>query len=84
MAIRETATCYSCSKRVEYTPCPERGALPEDARCSVLNGWLTVSHWKGIGDVDQYDFCSFGCLQRWVEARLPRIPKTFLEALQGE
>ena len=82
--IRKTTTCYSCGKRVEYTPCPERGALPEDARCSVLNGWLTVSRWKGMGDVDRYDFCSFGCLQRWVEAQVPRIPKTFLKAFQGE
>ncbi|MDI6815293.1 MAG: hypothetical protein QMC90_04355 [Dehalococcoidales bacterium] len=84
MAIRETATCYSCGKRVEYTPCSERGALPDDARCSVLNSWLTVSQWKGMGRVDQYDFCSFDCLQRWVEARALGIPKTFLKAFQGE
>lgn len=84
MVIRKTVTCYSCGKRVEYTPCPERGALPEDARCSVLNGWLTVSHWKGMGHVDRYDFCSFGCLQRWIKAQVPRIPKTFLEAFPGE
>ena len=37
-----------------------------------------------MGDVDHYDFCSFGCLQRWVEAQAPRIPKTFLSAFQDE
>ena len=84
MPIRKTAICHSCGKRVEYTPCSERAALPEDARCSVLNGWLTVSHWKGKGNVDQHDFCSFSCLQRWVEAQVPRIPRTFLRAFQGE
>ena len=80
----EIATCYSCGKRVEYTPCSKRGVLPEDARCNVLSGWLTVSQWKGMGHVDHYDFCSFACLLRWVEAQVPQIPKTFLDAFQGE
>lgn len=84
MPVRKTTSCYSCGKQAEYTQCCERAALPKDARCSVLNGWLTVFHWKGMGDVDHYDFCSFGCLQRWVEAQAPRIPKTFLSAFQDE
>ena len=78
------AICQCCGKRAEYAECSERGAPPENARCKVLHGWLTVSHWKGIGSVDHYDFCSFSCLQKWVEAHVPRVPKTFLEAFQGE
>ena len=52
--------------------------------CNVLAGWLTVSQWKGMGAVDHYDFCSFTCLQKWVEGQVPRVPKTFLEAFQDE
>jgi len=80
--MRRVATCYSCGKRVEYTPCSERGVLPEDAPCNVLSGWLTVSWWKGRGHVDHYDFCSIDCLFRWAEAEVPQIPKTFLDAFQ--
>ncbi len=80
--MRRAAICYSCGKRAEYTLCSERGALPEDARCNALSGWLTVSRWKGIGHVDQYDFCSFDCLFRWARAQVPKIPKTFLDAFQ--
>lgn len=83
MPVRKMAICYSCGKRVAYTPCCEREALPEDARCNVLGGWLTVTRWKGKGSVDQYDFCSFSCLQKWVEAQIPKIPETFLDAFQG-
>jgi hypothetical protein len=83
LPVRKMAICYSCGRRVAYTPCYEREALPEDARCNVLAGWLTVTRWKGKGSVDQYDFCSFGCLQKWVEAQIPKIPETFLDAFQG-
>jgi hypothetical protein len=37
-----------------------------------------------MGSVDHYDFCSFTCLQKWVEAQVPKVPKTFLEAFHGE
>ena len=84
MRKRNYAICQSCGKKVEYTDCSERCAPPEDARCKVLDGWLSVSHWKGMGAVDQYDFCSVGCLQNWVEAQLPQVPETFLEAFEGE
>lgn len=84
MPVRKMAICYSCGKRAEYTPCYERGTSLEDTRCNVLIGWLTVSRWKGKGSVDQYDFCSISCLQKWVEAQMPRIPKTFLDAFQGK
>ena len=85
-AMRESsyAICQSCGKKAEYVECSERGAPPDDARCMVLRGWLSVSHWKGMGTVDGYDFCSFTCLQKWVEAKVPKIPKTFFEAFQAE
>jgi len=78
------AICQSCGKKVEYSECSKRGARPDDARCMVLRGWLSVSHWRGMGTVDGYDFCSFSCLQRWVEAQVPTVPKTFLEAFQDD
>ena len=84
MAKRRLVICYSCGKEIEYTDCSSGGAPPDDARCKVLSGWLTVSQWKGMGAVEHYDFCSFSCLQRWVEAQVPRIPDTFLEAFREE
>jgi predicted amidophosphoribosyltransferase len=80
MAKRGLAVCYSCGKEIEYTHCSSRGAPPEDAQCKVLSGWLTVSEWKSMGSVDHYDFCSFSCLQKWVDSRTPRVPETFLKA----
>ena len=82
--MRNYATCYSCGKKVEYTPCDERGAMPDDARCNVLRGWLIVIQWQGIGHAKEYYFCSFDCLSRWVEEQVPQIPKTFLDAFTNE
>jgi len=84
MRKRNYAICQSCGKKAEYTDCSERCAPPEDARCKALSGWLSVSQWKGMGAVDHYDFCSFTCLQKWVEGKVPTVPKTFLEAFQDE
>ena len=84
MQKKRYAMCQGCGKKAEYAECSERCAPPEDARCVVLSGWLSVSHWKGMESVDHYDFCSFGCLQKWAEAQVPTVPKTFLEAFQGE
>jgi len=81
---KRCATCYSCGKRLEYTPCCERGTLPRDARCNALKGWLTVSRWRGMGVVDHYDFCCLDCLLRWVRAQAPEVPETFLDAFQRE
>lgn len=81
--MRRTATCDSCGKKVEYTSCSEREVVPEYARCNVLRGWLMVTRWKGLAQADQYLFCSFECLSRWVETQVPQIPKTFLDAFQG-
>jgi len=65
-------TCHSCGKRVEHSL--------EERPCEVLGGWLTVSHWKGLGAVEHYNFCSFTCLERWAEAQVPKIPEAFLKA----
>lgn len=84
MNKKSCAVCHGCGKKMEYTECSVKCAPPEDARCNALKGWLAVSHWKGLGAVEHYDFCCFTCLQKWVEAQVPRVPKTFLQAFQGE
>lgn len=83
-SAKKDTTCYTCGKKVEFASCSSREAPPEDAPCRVLSGWLTVHHWKGVRSIDQYDFCSFTCLQRWVEAQAPKIPGTFLKAFPEE
>ena len=80
--MRMVATCHSCGKSMDYVPCFEKRTLPKDARCNVLSGWLTVSQWKGVGYIDQYDYCSIDCLLTWVKAQLTQIPETFLDAFQ--
>ncbi len=80
MEKKKYAVCQSCGKRVLYNECSEKCAPPEDARCKVLTGWLSVSCWKGMGAVDYYDFCSVTCLQRWVDSNLPKVPETFRQA----
>jgi len=69
-------TCRFCGKRKE----PTSGEPP----CEVLEGWLTVAHWKGLGDVEHYSFCSLSCLKSWVDAHLPGVPKVFLESFGEE
>ena len=66
--------CHSCGKRVDFSP--------EERLCEVLSGWLTASHWKGLGVVEHYNFCSFTCLKRWVDAQVPKIPEVFLKAFE--
>ena len=84
MKKKSYAVCHGCGKKAEYTECSVKWAPPEDARCDTLKGWLSVYHWKGLGAVDHYDFCSFTCLQKWAEVQVPKVPKTFLEAFHGE
>jgi hypothetical protein len=74
------AICHFCGKRVEYTECSDEETAPEDARCEILKGWLLVRQWKGIGLIDDYDFCSLDCLQKWVLSQLPKIPEEYLRA----
>ena len=84
MGKKRYVVCQSCGKSVVYAECSERCAPPEDARCKVLTGWLSVSCWKGMGAVDYHDFCSLVCLQRWVDNKVPRIPESFLKAFKDE
>lgn len=74
--VKRYSICYSCGKRVEYP----WGEPP----CKALSGWLRVSYWKGLESVDHYDFCSFSCLQRWVDTQVPKIPDVFLESFGEE
>jgi len=66
--------CSSCGRGVEFSP--------EERPCEVLSGWLTVSQWKGLGEVEHYNFCSFTCLKRWADAQTPKVPEVFLKALE--
>ncbi|MCX5991758.1 MAG: hypothetical protein NTZ04_05455 [Chloroflexi bacterium] len=84
MNKKNHAVCHFCAKKVEYTDCSDREPSPGDARCNIMRGWLTVSHWQGMHAVDYYDFCSFGCLHKWVNAQFPRVPSVFLKALGNE
>ena len=69
-------SCHSCGKVVEHSP----AELP----CEVLKGWLTVSYWKGPGSVERYNFCSYSCLESWVDARLPKVPQVFLDSFKED
>ena len=65
--------CHSCGKKVEFTS--------DEPPCKALSGWLIVSHSRGPESVSHYSFCSFTCLQRWVDAQVPKIPEVFLKSL---
>ena len=69
-------SCHSCSKEVECSS----GRRP----CEEFRGWLTVSHWKGLGSVEHYNFCSFGCLKSWVDTHIPRVPEVFLKSFRED
>ena len=76
LMLRKHLSCSSCGRSVEFSP--------QEPPCKMLEGWLTVSHWKGLGSVEHYSFCSLTCLESWVEAQVPRIPKVFLESFGEE
>lgn len=84
MNKKNFAICYNCLKKVEYTDCCDREPPPKDARCNSLVGWLAVSQWQGMHAVEHYDFCSFGCLQKWVNSQMPSVPNIFFQALGDE
>ena len=84
MPKKNCVICYTCLKKVVYTDCSDREPPPKDARCNALMGWLAVSHWQGMHAVEHYDFCSFGCLQKWASSQIPRVPNIFFEALGEE
>mgnify|MGYP001069260635 FL=1 len=82
--VKKYSVCATCGKEIAYTECSEVETPPEDPKCAVLQGWLTVSQWQGLEDIDRYDFCSFTCLQKWVNKKVPKIPKAFLKAFENE
>jgi len=73
---KKRISCYYCGKKVELAP--------GEAPCEMLKGWLTLSSWKGAGDVDHYNFCSFTCLKSWIDAQAPEIPEIFLESFKED
>ena len=74
MRKKNYATCQSCGEKAEYTDCSERCASPEDARCEVLRGWLSVSYqaqpriwrgrWKLISYIMATTWESYGSISR--------------------
>ena len=78
------AICRFCGKHVAYTECSDEETAPENARCEILKGWLLVRQWKGMGLIDDYDFCSFDCLHKWVVSQLPKIPEEYLRAFDED
>jgi len=69
-------SCHFCGKEMEYSS--------EEPPCEALRGWLTVSCWKGLGDVERYNFCSFSCLKSWADTQVPRVPQVFLESFKDD
>lgn len=69
-------SCQVCGKVTECLP----GMMP----CKALRGWLTVSFWEGPGEVKDYNFCSFSCLESWAKAQMPDVPEIFLKAFRED
>ena len=74
--VERAVICSECGEKVEFSS--------KEPPCKVLDGWLTLSQWKGLGSVEQYHFCSAACLKKWAEAQTPKIPKVFLESFTDE
>lgn len=77
--MREPNTHFSCDACGREVECPS-GVMP----CEALQGWLTVAYWEGPGVVEHYNFCSFTCLDSWVDAQVPRVPEVFLDSFKEE
>lgn len=72
----EPFICSACGRKVEFSP--------GEAPCEALTGWLSLAQWKGVSSVDHFNFCSFTCLKKWVNAKSPQIPRIFLESFKEE
>ncbi len=72
----ESCICSCCGKEVALS----RGQLP----CDVLYGWFMLSHLKEPEVVDRYSFCSYSCLQKWLNQQLPAVPDVFMQSLSEE
>ncbi len=81
---KNRASCYFCGKSIKYTDCSDEVTFPVNARCEMLKGWLLVRQWKGIGSIEDYDFCSLDCLQKWVVSKLPAIPEEYLKSFDED
>jgi hypothetical protein len=73
---RRYSICYFCGRKAEISS--------ESPPCVMLEGWLSVTHWKGMESVDQYDFCCFTCLEKWAHDQSTQVPKVFLESFNEE
>jgi len=73
---RASFSCHACGTEVEY--------CAEETPCGVLKGWVSIAYWKGAGSIVRYNFCSLSCLKSWVDARIPQIPRVFLESFKEE
>lgn len=65
-------SCHFCGRDAE----PAGGQAP----CEVLNGWITVSFWKGKGVVEHLNFCSMNCLHQSLLSRMTAVPNVFLKS----
>ncbi len=72
----ESFICSTCGRKVGFSK--------ELAPCEMLIGWLTLAHWKGLSSVDHYNFCSLSCLKKWVNTKVPEIPRVFLDSFNDE
>ena len=64
--------CRSCGKKVEISE-----AKPP---CEVLKGWIMATQWQDLQSVNQYVFCSFSCLKRWVDSKVLSVPDVFIRS----
>lgn len=84
MEARRYAVCQRCGKKLQYTDCSPNCDAPEDARCRMLKGWLSVCYCVGIEGFECYQFCSFACIQMWIDSKSPKVPESFLKAFVEE
>lgn len=68
--------CHSCGFELEHGT----GRMP----CEELEGWLTISHWKGKETVEHYNFCSPICLRQWIDRLFPPIPDVYLKSFNEQ
>lgn len=66
--------CHSCGK--------EEKVNIEKPPCETLKGWIMATNWKDYEAVDQFAFCSFSCLKRWVDSNVTKIPDVFIRSFE--
>lgn len=67
-----TLSCYTCGRGLK--------TKPRRPPCEELNGWITVSFWKGKGLVEHGNFCSTGCLYNFLLNHITPVPDVFLQS----